>query len=161
MRVGLLDLLIRPCFRDEKAGRVVVFPGDRRHRGYLVKSEVEEQKIRAFLKMFYCAHASILLLGGLLASGWSTDLRHVLDGQAAHALRTEGIFLGIYLFVVGVPYFLVWRTYKKSFVSFISPQDEVLLSGKRPRQQQVLLAVGMIVFTIAILLGVLLLIRTK
>jgi hypothetical protein len=159
--MGLLDLLIRPCFRDEKAGRVVVFPGDRRHRGYLVRSEAEELKIRAFLKMFFCAHASILLLGGLLASGWATDVRRALDGQAAHVFRTEGIFLGMYLLVVGVPYFLVWRSYKKAFVSFISPQDEVLVSGKRPRQQQVLLAVGMIIFTIVILLGVILLIRTK
>ena len=156
--MGLLDLLVAPCFRDEKAGRVVIFPGDRRNRGYVVRSEAEELKIRAFLKMFFCAHASILLLGGLLASGWSTDLRHVLDRQAAHVLRTEGIFLGMYLLVVGVPYFLVWRSYEKAFVSFISPQDEVLVSGKRPRQRQV---VGMIVFAIAILLGVILLIRTK
>jgi hypothetical protein len=156
--MGLLDLLIRPCFRDEKVGRVVTFPGDRRNRGYVVRSEAEELKIRAFLKMFFCAHASILLLGGLLASGWSTDLRHVLNRQSTHVFRTEGIFLGIYLLVVGVPYFLVWRSYKKAFVSFISPQDEVLVSGKRPRQQQV---VGMIVFAIAILLGVILLILTK
>jgi hypothetical protein len=121
MHMGLLDLLVGPCFRDEKAGRVVVFPGDRRHRGYVVRSEAEELKIRAFLKMFYCAHASILLLGGLLASGWATDLRHVLDRQAAHVLRTEGIFLGIYFLVVGVPYFLVWRSYKKALLSFVSP----------------------------------------
>ena len=159
--MGLLDLLVAPCFRDEKAGRVVIFPGDRRNRGYVVRSEAEELKIRAFLKMFFCAHASILLLGGLLASGWSTDLRHALDRQAAHVLRTEGIFLGMYLLVVGVPYFLVWRSYKKAFVSFISPQDEVLVSGKRPRQQQVLLAVAMTAFAIAILLGVILLIRTR
>jgi hypothetical protein len=158
--MGLLDSIVAPCFRDEKVGRVVVFYGDRRNRGYLVKSELEEQKIRSFLKMFFCAHASILLLGGLLASGWSTDLRRVLDRQAAHALRAEGIFLGIYLLVVGVPYFLVWRSYKKAFVSFVSPQDEVLVSGKRSRQQ-VLLAAGMIVFAVAILFGVILLIRTK
>ena len=159
--MALLDSIVSANFRSENAGRVVVFPGDRRHRGYLVKSQSEELKIRSFLKMFYCAHASILLLGGLLASGWSTDLRHVLDMQAAHVLRTEGIFLGIYFLVVGLPYFLVWRAYKKALLSFVSPQDEVLVSGKRPRQQQVLLAVGMIAFTIAILLGVILLIRTK
>jgi hypothetical protein len=156
--MGVLDFTVDRYFRDEKAGRVVVFAGDRRNRGYLVKSDAEEQKIRAFLEMFYCAHASILLLGGLLASGWSTDVRHVLDRRAAHVFRTEGIFLGIYFLVVGVPYFLVWRSYKKALVSFISPQDEVLVSGKRPRQQQV---VGMIVFAIAILLGVILLILTK
>jgi hypothetical protein len=159
--MALLDFIVSTNFRSEEAGRVVVFPGDRRHRGYIVRSEAEELKIRAFLKMFFCAHASILLLGGLVASGWATDLRHVLDRHARHVLRTEAIFMGIYFLVVGVPYFLVWRSYKKAFVSFISPRDEVLVSGKRPRQQQVLLAVAMITFAIVILLGVILLLRTK
>jgi hypothetical protein len=159
--MGVLDSIVDRYFRDEKAGRVVVFAGDRRHRGYVVKSPAEELKIRSFLKMFFCAHASILFLGSLLASGWSTDLSHLLDRQAVHALRTGGIFLGIYFLVVGVPYWLLWRSYKKAFLSFVSVEDEVLVSGKRPRQEQVLLGVALIAFAIVILLGVLLLIRTK
>jgi hypothetical protein len=159
--MGVLDSVVDRYFRDEKAGRVVVFAGDRRHRGYVVTSQAEELKIRSFLKMFFCAYASILLLGSLLASGWSTDLSHVLDRQAVHVLRTGGIFLGIYFLVVGVPYWLLWRSYKKAFLSFVSVEDEVLVLGKRPSQQQVLLGVALIAFTIVILLGVLLLIRTK
>ena len=76
--MALLDSIVSANFRSENAGRVVLFPGDRRHRGYLVKSSAEEQKIRSFLKMFYCAHFSILFLGYFLATEWSRDIYHVL-----------------------------------------------------------------------------------
>jgi hypothetical protein len=42
--MALLDSIVGACFRDEKAGRVVVFSGDRRTRGYVVRSESEELK---------------------------------------------------------------------------------------------------------------------
>jgi hypothetical protein len=129
--MGLLDSIVGRAFRDEKAGRVVVFSGDRRNRGYAVKSESDEQKIRSFLKMFYFAHFSIFLLGMLLANAWSTFLTdiHALGRPAAHLVRSVGIYLGIYSLVVLVPYFLLWRSYKKARLSFVSAQDEVLVSG--------------------------------
>jgi hypothetical protein len=42
--MGLLDSIVSNAFRDEKAGRVVVFSGDRRSRGYIVRSAAEEPK---------------------------------------------------------------------------------------------------------------------
>jgi hypothetical protein len=158
--MGLLDSVVGQCFRDEKAGRVVVFTGDRRNRGYLVTSTDQELRIRAFLKMFFCAHFSIFLLGYLLAYESSMELVYALGRPAAHLFRTISIFLGIY-FLVGLPYLLFWRSYKKALLSVVSAQDEVLLSGKHPRQQRVLLAAGMITIAIVILLGVILLVRTK
>jgi hypothetical protein len=158
--MGLLDSVVGQCFKDEKAGRVVVFMGDRRNRGYLVTSTDQELRIRAFLKMFFCAHLAIFLLGYLLAYESSMELAYALGRPAAHLFRTIAISLGIY-FLVGLPYLLFWRSYKKALLSFVSAQDEVLLSGKHPRQQRVLLAVGMITIAIVILLGVMLLIRTK
>src|SRR6202045_4255504 len=77
--MGLVDSIVGKGFRDEKAGRVVVFAGDRRNRGYVVKSAAEELKIRSFLKMFYFAHLSILLLGGLLANAWSIFFVHLQE----------------------------------------------------------------------------------
>jgi len=130
--MGLLDSIVGKSFRDEKAGRVVVFTGDRRHRGYVVKSDSEELKIRSFLKMFYAAHFSIHLLGMLLANAWSTFIIHLqeLGRPGAHLLRTEGIYLGIYSLVLGFPDFLLWRSYRKALLSFVSAQDEVLVSGR-------------------------------
>jgi hypothetical protein len=105
--MGLLDSIVGESFRDEKVGRVVVFTGDRRNRGYVLKSESEELRIRSFLKMFYFAHFSILLLGIQVANAWSTFVTniHALGSPAAHLLRTSGIVLGIYSVVVGLPYF--------------------------------------------------------
>ena len=158
--MGVLNFIVDRFFRDEKAGRVVVFAGDRRNRGYLLKSDAEEQKIRAFLKMFFCGHLSILLLGYFLAYESSMQLVYALGRPAAHLFRSISICLGIY-FLVGLPYLLFWRAYKKALLSFVSAQDEVLVSGKHPSQQRVLLAVGMFAFAIAILLGAILLIRFK
>src|SRR5580658_10153079 len=37
--MGVLDAFVSGAFRDEAAGRVVVFSGGRRNRGYVVRSE--------------------------------------------------------------------------------------------------------------------------
>jgi len=50
--MGLLDSIASKSFRDAKIGRVVVFPGDRRNRAYLVRSESEELKSDLFSRCF-------------------------------------------------------------------------------------------------------------
>jgi|SRR5271165_4559089 len=161
--MGLFDSLVGRCFRDEIAGRVVVFPGDRRKRGYLVKSEAEGLKIASFIKMYFFAHLSIFILGYLLAYAWAMWLVYDLGRPAAHLFRTACIFLGIYGLVVGLPYLLLWSTYKKALLSFVSAQDEVLVSAKRPSQQRALvfslLALGLLLALAA--LGLVWLTRSK
>jgi hypothetical protein len=149
--MGFLDSVVGRSFRDEQTGRVVVFTGDRRHRGYLVKSESDELKIRSFLKMFYFAHFSILLLGMMLANAWSTFFAnlHEFGSPAQHILRTSAIYLGIYSVVVGIPYFLLWRSYKKALPGFVSVRDEVLVSGKGPARQPWLALAGLTVLLLA------------
>ena len=154
--MGFLDYFVDPYFRDEKAGRVVVLPVDRRHQGYLVRSESEERKIRSFLEMYYCAELTIQLLSTLLTVGWVAGL----DISAPHLLKSGGIFLGIYSLVVAVPYWFLRRTYKQALLSFVSAEDEVVVSGKPPRKQKVLAGV-LIASAIVILLVVLLLVRAK
>jgi hypothetical protein len=136
--MALLDSIVSANFRSENAGRVVVFPGDRRHRGYLVKSPAEELKIRSFLKMFYGAHFSILFLGYLLGFEWSRQIYRALGRPEAHMFRAMCISAGGFLLVAGVPYFLLWTSYKKAFVSFVSPEDEVLVSGDRAARPRIL-----------------------
>jgi hypothetical protein len=159
MRV--LDAIVGGYFSDEKAGRVVVLPVDRRIRAYVVRSESEERKIRAFLKMYYYAEFSIQLVSLLVTIGWITELTDASESSVAHSLRSGAIFLGIYSLVVAVPYVFLRRTFKKALLSFVSAQDEVVVPPKRPRPQQVLLAAGLIVFAMVILLGVILLTRAK
>jgi len=155
MLMALLDSIVGARFRDEKAGRVVVFYGDRSTRGYVVRSEPEELKIRSFLKMFYFAHFSILLLGYFLASEWSRGIYRALGRPEAHLFRAMCISLGVYLVVVAVPYFLLWRSYKKALVSFVSLEDEVLVSGRRASRQSmfIFIVAGLILLGLAGLLA--------
>jgi hypothetical protein len=128
--MALLSLIVDGYFKSEGVGRrVVIFPRRWRPRSYLVKSAAEELRIRSFLKMFYFAHFSILLLGSFLAYESSMELCYALGRPAGHLLRTGAISLGIYCLVVGIPYGMLWRSYRKDFLSFISVQDEVAKSG--------------------------------
>jgi len=156
--------MVGRAFKNEKVGRVVVFSGDRRNRGYLVRSGAEELKIRSFLKMFYFAHFSIVLLGMLLANAWATFLIniHAFGRPAAHLLRSASIYFGIYGLLVGVPYLLLWRSYKKALFSFVSAQDEILISGDRARRQPWSVIAGLTALGTLILFGAILyLIRAK
>jgi hypothetical protein len=161
MEMALLDSLVSRCFRDDKAGRIVVFPGERRKRGYLVKSMAEELKIRSFLKMFFSAHLAILILGYLLAYDWARWLVYDLGRPADHFYRALCIFAGIYGLVLGLPYGLLWRTYKKARLSFVSVEDEVLVLAKPPPRSVRLIAAGIALVGIAVALGVVWLTRFK
>jgi hypothetical protein len=134
--MGFLDFIVSRSFRDESAGRVVVFNGDRRHRGFLVKSEADELKIKSFLKMYYFAHFSVLLLGMMLANAWSMFFNHAFQKPADHLVRTFAISFGVYALVMGLPFLFLWRAYKKSIFNFVSTQDEVTVSTYGPGQQK-------------------------
>lgn len=160
--MGLIDYVVGANFRDEKDGRVVVFPGDRRGRGFVVKSEGEEARIRSFLKMFFFAQFSILLLGNFLANGWAHDLNYALGRPILHLYRAMGFAAGIYLVVVGVPYFFLWRSYKKAFLSFTSGQAEVSVSGWAPGQKKwIFIAAALGAVALLMAAGILLLVRAK
>jgi hypothetical protein len=133
--MGFLDSVVSRAFRNEKAGRVVVFSGDRAHRGYLVRSAADELKIKSFLKMFLFAQFSIQTLGMFLTIAWMQNFTYEFGRPAVHIVKYVGIFLVIYALVVGVPFFFLWRAYKKSFRNFVSPQDEVQVSRRNPERQ--------------------------
>src|SRR5258708_21692870 len=152
--MGILNAIVSSCFRDGKTGRVVVFPGDRRKRGYLVKSDADELKIKSFLRMFFFAQLSILVLGYLLASEWSREIYHALGNPAGHLFRAVIISLGVFSIVVGLPYLLLWRSYKKARSSFVSAEDEIAVTVGRPRQWRVVV-VGLSVIGLGILAGAL------
>jgi hypothetical protein len=105
--------------------------------------------------MFYFAHFSILLLGYFLASEWSRGIYRALGRPEAHLFRAMCISLGVYLVVVAVPYFLLWRSYKKALVSFVSFEDEVLVSGRRASRQSmfIFIVAGLILLGLAGLLA--------
>ena len=157
--MALLDSIVDENFRNEPSGRVVIFSGTRRHRGYLVKSAAEELKIRSFLEMFHLAQLSILLLGYLLAFEWSRELSYALDIQSALLLRV-GLSLGFFFLVAGIPYWLLWKCYKKAFLSFVSVEDETVLLGKSAGWRNWRVSAGLMALAILLLLGAALLVRS-
>lgn len=157
--MGFLDSIVGRSFRNEKAGRVVVFSGD---RGYLVKSGAEELKIRSFLKMFFAAQIAVLVFGMLVANAWSSFIinLHEMGRPAAHLIRSELIALGIYCLVVVIPYFLLWRSYKKALQSFVSGQDQVVVTTKGQRGTVWMLIAGFAALAL-VALGLFFLVRAK
>ena len=153
--MGLLEAAVRRHFRVKKIGRVVVFARGGRDRGYIVNSGPEEAKIISFLKMFHFAEYSIFLLGSSLAFAWSiffTNLQS-LGRPELHLVRTVGIYIGIYTLLVGIPDCLLWRSYKKSFSSFVSAEHEVAVSrGAVGRQAWIAYAVAALALVILALI---------
>jgi hypothetical protein len=127
--MGFIDLIVNRSFRDEKEGRVVVFDGVGRGRGYLLRSTTDEQRIRAFLRMYVFAELVIQLLGTLLVAAW---LSSVFGATGRPTLERElmrgGFFLVAYALVVGLPFYLMWRAYREAAPSFVSPGDAVPVS---------------------------------
>jgi len=142
--MGLIDALVNRSFRETPAGRVVVFSGDPRKCGYHVRSPADEQKIRSFLKMFYFADLAILALGILFSQACASWFAYgSYDRPAHHLLGSVSIFVAIYCLVVGLPYALLWRAYKRALPSFTAPADEVSLTGiNAPGRQWIVLAVA-------------------
>jgi hypothetical protein len=162
--MSLLDRMVDMAFRDEKADRIVVFSGDRRNRGYVVRSPADELKIKSFLKMFYFAHFSILLLGMLVANACATFFIniHAFGEPAKHLFRSMSISLGFYGLLVGLPYFLLWRSYKKALPSFASAQDEVLISGNSAGRKPWSVIAGLTALGVLILIaGILFMVKAK
>ncbi|MGB7130469.1 MAG: hypothetical protein WBD59_06665 [Candidatus Sulfotelmatobacter sp.] len=153
-----LERIVGANFRTEEGGRIVVFPGDRRDRGHVVRSEAEELKIRAFLKMFYFAYFAIFFLGGVLSTRLSVDVYNASLDSYAHLLRALCICVGIYLVVLGLPFLLLWSSYKKSALGFVSAQNEVVLSDealalRRKARQRLMIALTAGVVVLAACLG--------
>jgi hypothetical protein len=121
----------------------VVFSGDSRKQGYRLKTAVEEQKVRSFLKLFHFAQLYLLVFGALLSqicASWLIEAS--FDRPARHVLGAIGMFLAVYTLVVGLPYFFLWRTYKHAVASFTDTADAVSLVGaSAPRRSWVLIAV--------------------
>jgi hypothetical protein len=83
---------------------------------------------------------SVLLLSQGCASWFAYGS---YDRPAHHLLGSVSIFVAIYCLVVGLPYALLWRAYKRALPSFTDPADAVSLTGTNaPGRQWVLLAVA-------------------
>ena len=107
--------------------------------------------------MFYFAHLFILVVGIPLSQVFASWFAYgSYERPVHHLLGIVSISVAIYSLVVGVPYALLWREYKRALTCFIDPAEEVSLTGiNAPRRQWILLAV--VGFALLILAAILLL----
>jgi hypothetical protein len=165
--MSFLDSIVSANFRSEKPGRIVISPGTLRNRGYVVRSEAEELKIRSFLKMFYFAYFTILFLGNLLSIHLAVAVYNASLDSYAHLLRALVLCVGIYSVFLGLPLLLLMRSYRKSFLDFVSDQDEVslsheaLVSRKKARRRLMILLAAALIVLAASVVGIAFLARAR
>ena len=140
--MGFVDFVVNRHFRDEKAGRVVVISTGVRNRGYLVGSAGDEQRMRGFLKMFLFAQFSLQTLGLMLVCTWVSSLGWQAGKPTLeHELVRGGVFLAAYALIVGLPFFFLFRAFRKAVPSFVSLENEVPLS-RRPMARSAWIAIA-------------------
>jgi len=117
--------------------------------------------------MFYFALFAIFFLGSLLSNQLAVKIYNASLDSYAHLLRALGLCVAIYSGILALPLLLLWRSYKKSFLYFVSDQDEVSVSGEllatarnTRRIWMALLAIGLIVLALFILAARVLLVHS-
>lgn len=119
-----------------------------------MRSDADERRIRSFLKVYFIGHCAILVLGYLLAYTWARALIYELGRPAQHLVRAGAILLGVYALTAGIPYFVLWRSYRNALPGFVSPADEVTVAPRKLSRQQLSTAVALAITGLAFILGI-------
>jgi hypothetical protein len=153
--MGFIDLIVNRSFRDGPTGRVVVFDGVGRGRGYLLRSLADEQRIRAFLRMYVFAELAIQLLGTLLVAAWLSSVFGATGRPTfERELMRGGFFLAAYTLVVGLPFVMMWRAYRQAAPSFVAPEDAVSVSWQPMDRTQRIALTLLVLLSLAAVLAI-------
>jgi hypothetical protein len=160
--MSFLDVALAPAFRDEPAGRVVVPLGLRRRRGYLIRSSADEQKIRAFLKLFLFAQMTLQTLGMLAAFGLTNVGRQWNAAENAHDVIVMIVsFVVAYGLLAVLPLVLLFALYRRALASFFAAEDEVAVGPAPLTQARRYLFSAVFGVTLLLALGIWLAIRAR
>ena len=122
----MMDSVVELHFRKDVSGRSVFLPMVRRGQGYFVDSPADEEKIRAFVKMYRSAAMLLILVGtlGFYAWGWSpvfyagsNPLKNRLTALVGSSLVFMVIYIGSAL--------LLWGIYKRTVGTLTASLREV------------------------------------
>jgi hypothetical protein len=117
----MMDYAVEAHFRKDRSGRVVFIPFSLKRKCYFVDSKSDEEKIRAFVKMY----RSAIQLISWLAFPSTFVPAVILDDYAGLSPRGHrfAIAFGIPLFfwlVLGALAWMLWRLYKGAIPSLTS-----------------------------------------
>lgn len=123
----LVDYATAPHFPTDSSGRVVFLPLITKGQGYFVESNVEEEKLRAVVRMYRGVSLMLSLLCYFAVMA-PTSLGYNLYAGAI-PLRTKVMTaVGISLFWVvcfGASELMLWGLYKKAVTKFTFTMKEV------------------------------------
>jgi hypothetical protein len=122
----MMDWAVEQHFRKDASGRCVFLPLVRRGQGYFVDSKADEEKIRAFVKMYRSAALLVVVVGtmGIYAWGWNPMFYaggNPLKNRLRSLVGSSVIYLVIYLGAA----LLLWEIYKRAVATFTSSLSEV------------------------------------
>ena len=155
-----MDRQVERQFRKDPSGRLVFLPFGRKGKAYFVDSKSDEEKIRAFVKMYRSA--------GTLISGVAYLCFYVWIGSfntAAHRWTTEVGIASFFFLLLLLAVWMLWSLYKQTVPAFTSSLSEVgpdlkgqLSEVSPPRRRLRVLALvslfaGIVLLAMAILLA--------
>ena len=124
----LIDYGVDFQLRKDSSGRVVFLPFGARGKAYFVDSPSDEEKIRAFVKMYRSASTLISwMVIGIYIFGLTSLNSHTGAGAIPLRTRLVPLVIGnlVYMLVVIVFAWILWGIYKKTIPSFTASLPEV------------------------------------
>jgi hypothetical protein len=162
----LIDYAVAFHFKRDPSGRLVFLPLISKGQGYFVESKSDEEKLRAFVKMYRSANLLLTLLCYLVILA-PTSLGYNLYAGAIPMRAKLMTAVGTGLFWVlcyGASGWTLWSLYKKTIGSFT---DQLAVAGPGVLGQVSEASSGrrrlalLIVFAATIIIGVALLVAVQ
>ena len=157
-----MDRHVERQFRKAPGGRLVFLPHGRKGKAYFVDSKSDEEKIKAFVKMYRSAGALISWVAYLSFYVWIVGFN-----TGAHRWTTEVGIASFFFLLLLVPVWMLWYLYKQTVPGFTSslsevgPELEGLLSEISPPLRRLRGPVLVSLFASILVLGIALIFLTR
>lgn len=115
-----MDRQVDAQFQKDPSGRLVFLPSGRKGKAYFVESKSDEEKIRAFVKMYRGAGTLIYWVQNLCFLAWIESFT-----TSAHRWTTEVGIASFFIFVFLLAVWVLWRLYKQTVPTFTASLSEV------------------------------------
>jgi hypothetical protein len=115
-----MDRHVERQFRKDPSGRLVFLPFGSKAKAYFVDSQCDEEKIRAFVKMYRSAGALVSWLAYLCFYVWIASFN-----TGAHRWTTEVGIASFFFLLLLLAVWMLWSLYKQTVPVFTSSLNEV------------------------------------
>jgi hypothetical protein len=122
-----MDHQVNRQFRKDPSGRLVFLPFGPKRNAYFVDSKSDEEKIRAFVRMYRSAGTLIYWVAYLSFYVWILSFN-----TGASRPTTEVVIASLFFLILLLSVWMLWSIYKKTVLAFTSSLSEV---GPDPKGQ--------------------------